>query len=975
MKIFNLGEIDNNYIEAVGGKARGLNNLIKKGFSVPQGFVLVDFDKNNKDNIVQATEYFLNSDLKKVAVRSSASAEDGADFSYAGQFKTFLNIDNVQDFAHAVISCIESLSNGPGKDYNNKFGDHSIKMNVVVQCMIDADYAGVCFTQDPNNKENMLIEAVAGLGEALVSGEVSGEQYIVPLTLIENNNNYLNQAELVGNNNINQTTPAESSNINQIIAAESSNISQTALVENNNIVGATIGRPQVSTNINVSTHCNSSAEATSGRPLASTNAADNSVILSHSTEHFFEESVEATNNRSQEASVVEAIGVDPGNADVADNCKSVPKINNSVGRVDPDTPFKISNNIGSYEQFCANKKLLIPQMLHQICTQAIAIKNVFNGTPLDLEWAIQDGMLYWLQARPITTLEEAQEDEFDPQFNLIGHTVTRCNIGEMLPGAITPLTHSVSLFAIDWGLREMLRVAGAVKRTDDLPPYSCAFSTSGHLFLNLSTLYRLTNAAFLTDKNNVDFSICGRALEEQGVVPGKKAWFLRRLKNTFAYLKFVLSSKKARQQLIAIADNFTISKSNNAIELYNTIDKNKHISDRVALLHYITSAHAGAMSSALIKSLQKKISDIEECKTILAKVLEGIDGIESVDILASLKRIAKTILEENPNAVNYNTSELSLYLKNAGEQVQAACATFFHRHGHRAIREAELRNKGWAEDREAFLEYLKTVIASGKVEPEPLPAPNLEKIFKDLGFKRTGKLMFFARQARQGVRNREYSKSKLIKVLNEFKKAYSQLATILVSDGKLPDEDAVFFLTHQELATLIINKETWLNTQELAANELTELANKASAALVKKVLQRRRLLASQSVLRFREIYLGKPESLPVPTLADVGNTLQGTAISRGLVTGPARVVRNTEDAAQLKKGEIMVAVFTDIGWSPYYCLIEGLVTEIGSALSHGAVVAREYALPFVSNIQGAVSIIKTGDVITVDGATGKVVVG
>ena len=100
----------------------------------------------------------------------------------------------------------------------------------------------------------------------------------------------------------------------------------------------------------------------------------------------------------------------------------------------------------------------------------------------------------------------------------------------------------------------------------------------------------------------------------------------------------------------------------------------------------------------------------------------------------------------------------------------------------------------------------------------------------------------------------------------------------------------------------------------------------------------------------------------------------GSSISRGKATGKARVVRNVEEANSLEKGEIMVASFTDIGWSPYYCMLGGLVTEVGSALSHGAVVAREYALPLVSNIPFATQVIKTGDLISIDGYTGEVAI-
>lgn len=102
--------------------------------------------------------------------------------------------------------------------------------------------------------------------------------------------------------------------------------------------------------------------------------------------------------------------------------------------------------------------------------------------------------------------------------------------------------------------------------------------------------------------------------------------------------------------------------------------------------------------------------------------------------------------------------------------------------------------------------------------------------------------------------------------------------------------------------------------------------------------------------------------------------LQGTPLSRGKVVGIARVIESIEDAHKLQPGEIMVAGYTDIGWSPYYAVIGGLVTEVGSALSHGAVVAREYALPTVSNINLATVKIQTGDTLSVDGEDGTVLV-
>ncbi len=68
--------------------------------------------------------------------------------------------------------------------------------------------------------------------------------------------------------------------------------------------------------------------------------------------------------------------------------------------------------------------------------------------------------------------------------------------------------------------------------------------------------------------------------------------------------------------------------------------------------------------------------------------------------------------------------------------------------------------------------------------------------------------------------------------------------------------------------------------------------------------------------------------------------------------------RPSKQAAALEAGEILIAPITDVGWTPYFSLIAGLATDVGSAVSHGAVVAREYGLPAVVNLRVATSAFK-----------------
>jgi pyruvate,water dikinase len=90
-----------------------------------------------------------------------------------------------------------------------------------------------------------------------------------------------------------------------------------------------------------------------------------------------------------------------------------------------------------------------------------------------------------------------------------------------------------------------------------------------------------------------------------------------------------------------------------------------------------------------------------------------------------------------------------------------------------------------------------------------------------------------------------------------------------------------------------------------------------------------------------------------------------------VVEGTARVVTNP-DREVLHAGEILVAPFTDPGWTPLFVHAIGLVTEVGGMMTHGAVVAREYGIPAVVSVASAVDRIKTGQRIRVDGTRGFV---
>ncbi len=126
-----------------------------------------------------------NPDIK-VAVRSSATAEDLVDASFAGQQETFLNVDGLENVKTAVKKCWASLWTARAIYYRNQkgFAHELVRMAVIIQEMVPAAVSGVMFTANPvnNNRNEIRIEAVRGLGEQLVSGEAAGDIYILKKT-------------------------------------------------------------------------------------------------------------------------------------------------------------------------------------------------------------------------------------------------------------------------------------------------------------------------------------------------------------------------------------------------------------------------------------------------------------------------------------------------------------------------------------------------------------------------------------------------------------------------------------------------------------------------------------------------------------------------------------------------------------------------------------------------------------------------
>lgn len=175
--------------DLIGGKAHGFATLAAAGLPVPEGFVLTTtVHRSAGADPTRVPEPAAAEIGRRIAalgdvpyaVRSSATGEDGADHSHAGQYLTRLGVRGTDEVLDAVLACWASATEGHGAAYRSARGqDASVEMAVIVQRLAHGQAAGVCMSCDPvtGDRGTIVVNASYGLGELVVSGVVTPDDY------------------------------------------------------------------------------------------------------------------------------------------------------------------------------------------------------------------------------------------------------------------------------------------------------------------------------------------------------------------------------------------------------------------------------------------------------------------------------------------------------------------------------------------------------------------------------------------------------------------------------------------------------------------------------------------------------------------------------------------------------------------------------------------------------------------------------
>ena len=296
-------------------------------------------------------------------------------------------------------------------------------------------------------------------------------------------------------------------------------------------------------------------------------------------------------------------------------------------------------------------------------------------------------------------------------------------------------------------------------------------------------------------------------------------------------------------------------------------------------------------------------------------------------------------------------------------KLQTSLADFLRLYGHRGVAEIDLGLPRWSEDPT----YILGVLANYLRLDDPEAAPDVqfaratreaEQMVGELTRRaaREGRLRgvlvkFLLGRARALSGLREMPKFCIILLMARARELLWSVGAELAEARRLQSAGDIFFLSMPEAWAV------------LAGEDLRPL------------IRDRRLVYEQETRRKHVPRLllsdGTEPAAAVQNAAGKDGVLRGTPASGGVVTQKARVILDPGEAS-LEPGEILVAPSTDPGWTPLFLTAGGLVMEMGGPMSHGAIVAREYGIPAVVGVPDATELIETGQRITVDGSAGEV---
>ena len=558
------------------------------------------------------------------------------------------------------------------------------------------------------------------------------------------------------------------------------------------------------------------------------------------------------------------------------------------------------------------------------------------SAPQDIEWAVADGKLYLLQARPITTLSPGNLETYEINDSLAEDALwINTNIAEAVPDPFSPLT---------WSL-----VRGYDIETNYIPGYYVwSGNICGRAYSNISR--RISVAAMITGLSvervaNLLGDLFGPIPEGINIpiYPATRLELLREmLPRLIRIARKLLAARKDLQEYLKrtpawsremVARIHTTSSQAELLSLW------KNELQPYSIKAWWSHA-AGASGIVNVMRLERQLTKLvgtEDASTLLSN-LRGASQLASLGPLMGISQIVKGQMTREEYLTQY---------------------------GHRGPHEFELAIPHPAEDPE-WLDKQIEEFEKSKIDVDALLA-------KQRAHYEEAKNRFLARyprkakwlekqlaKASKGAQLREAARS-------EFVRVFRVVRTFALKAGDLTGvgED-IFFLYHGDVEQLLAGNDSAV--KHIPARKENYERYKAFPPFPSVI--RGRFHPTEWVKDpNRRLDYYDPT---IPVAISASETLKGYPGAAGRIEGRVRVLASPEEGETLQPGEIIVARTTNVGWTPLFPKAAAIITDIGAPLSHAAIVARELGIPAVVGTGNGTARLKTGDSVIVDGGQGIV---
>lgn len=379
--------------------------------------------------------------------------------------------------------------------------------------------------------------------------------------------------------------------------------------------------------------------------------------------------------------------------------------------------------------------------------------------------------------------------------------------------------------------------------------------------------------------------------------------------------------------------------------------------------------------SVVTGALDEAIAELGE-PGLAIKLMGGLGDIASAAPNHAMWRLSRMVRKSPDLTSEFDRGVpgVDQRLRSAGsEQASAFTAlfdAFLHEHGSRSTDEWEAAPKTWEThpsiplgmiDRMRFQDEERAPEVQSarlRAEREELTAEVRKRLSANPDA--LARLQAVLASAELYSRAREQSKTNCIRILHEARLHVWELGQRYTEKGVLDQPEDITMLLEHELDRLVEEPATYTSV----------------------IAERLKWHAELSKLQPPFFINGEVPSpttwpkkeAPDARVAEPGAVLRGLGACPGTATGIARVITDPEDAPDLEPGEILVAPLTDPGWTPIFTSAAAVVVNVGSPMSHAAIVSRELGIPCVLNVRDATRTIKDGMVLSVDGTAGTVTV-